>query len=109
MIYLCNTFSPQMLPRLSVGEGRKVMIERISASNAFETLRDCDVVSCFGHKCSAWHLSRYLRLEILPDRGEICLRPEDTLIVAAVVNKNRWLQHVDGVPKWVFYKVTSVQ
>ena len=105
MIYLCNTFSVSMLPRCEVNQSRGVMVERISAAQAGEMLRREKVVSAFGHAWAAWHLSRYLKVEIPVSRAEIVLKPGDRLIVAAVVNKNRWKSRIEGMPRWVFYEV----
>ncbi|MBQ9402138.1 MAG: DUF1874 domain-containing protein [Clostridia bacterium] len=105
MIYLCNTFSPRMLPRLAVGEGRKLTIERMSAADAGRLLRNTEFVSIFGHGWSAWHLSRYLQLRIPANRRMICLGAGDELIVAEVVNRNRCTKRIEGCPKWVFYRV----
>lgn len=105
MIWLCNTFSPQMLSHIHVGGGHVIRFERISAKETGEILSSGDVVSCFGHASSAWHLSRYLHVSVPVSRGEICLRPEDTLIVAMVTNKKRWLSGVEGLPYWVFYRI----
>ena len=105
MIYLCNSFSPLMLPRLQVEEGRTFSITRISAKETGTLLRTHPFISAFGHSWAAWHLSRYLQTEIPASRHEIRLTPNDTLILATVVNKHRWSRLTDRLPKWVFYRV----
>ena len=105
MIYLCNTFSVLMIPPMAVGQAHRMTIERISAEDASELLRNSSFESAFGHSWSAWHLSRYLRVGIPASRRTIHLQPKDKLLVAEVVNKNRFTSRIDGVPKWVFYLV----
>ena len=89
MIYLCNSFSPQMLPRLQVAEGKTISITRISAKETGELLNTQPFISAFGHEWAAWHLSRYLQTEIPANRQEILMGPDDVLILATVVNKHR--------------------
>lgn len=105
MIYLCNTFSLLMIPPMAVGDRRGMQIERISAAEAGELLRTADFESAFGHSWSAWHLSRYLRVRVPASRRTIRLQPGDVLLVAEVVNKNRYTSRIEGAPKWVFYRV----
>ena len=106
MIYLCNAFSVNMLPALSVTEGRTVRIERISAREAGEILHQEVYRSAFGHLHSAWHLSRYLHIEVPVCRDSFKLTPEDTLIVAGVENRRQWEIGERSVPDWRFYRVT---
>ena len=106
MIYLCNTFSVHMLPHTCVGDLCDFRIQRVSAMETGRILRECDYISCFGHARSAWHLSRYLRVDIPVDRGTIRLTEDDVLIVAAVSDRKRWETGQQGCPSWVFYRVT---
>lgn len=105
MIYLCNTFSVLMIPPMAVRDRRGLQIERISAAEAGELLRTSPFESAFGHSWSAWHLSRYLRVRVPASRHTIRLEGGDVLLVAEVVNKNRFTARIEGAPKWVFYRV----
>lgn len=105
MIYLCNVFSVGMLGHLETFGHRHADIERISAKEAGRILRENPFVSAFGHGWTAWHLSRYLHVDVPESRQEIQLGPDDLLIVASVVNKSRLLWRVEGAPRWVFYAV----
>ena len=104
MIYLCNAFSVNMLPALWVTEARTVHIERISAIEAGRILRECEWTSAFGHRFSAWHLARYLKVEIPVSRDSFKMTPEDVLIVAGVENRGQWHNEMK-CPKWKFYRV----
>ena len=105
MIYLCNAFSVNMLSPMWVTEARQVRVERISAKETGEILRGSEWQSYFGHRNSAWHLSRYLKAEIPVNRGSFSLKPGDILIVAAVEARGRWEGGRQGCPWWRFYRV----
>ena len=107
MIYLCNTFSLHMLPRMNVGEVREVRIRRISAIEAGDVLQNNAYRSFFGHDVSAWHLGRYLHTQIPVSRGTIQMDEDDVLIVAAITSKRRREAGYKSVPGWVFYEVTT--
>lgn len=106
MIYLCNAFSVSMLAPMWVTEGRKATIERISAKETGEILRTSEWASYFGHRNSAWHLTRYLQVGIPVNRGTFTLTPEDVLIVAAVEGRRKWEDRRSKCPQWKFYRVT---
>ena len=106
MIYLCNTFSLHMLQRMNCGETTNVEMTRISAQDAGRLLRSNAFRSFYGHKNSAYHLSRYLHLTIPISRGMITLRESDMLLVAAVNSKRAWEHGLKGCPGWRFYLVT---
>ena len=105
MIYLCNTFSVHMIPRLYVGEMRDVSIRRISSIEAGSILKGNAYRSFFGHDVSAWHLGRYLHTSIPVSRGTVVLQEGDVLIVAAITSKRRREAGYKGVPGWDFYEV----
>ncbi len=106
MIYLANSFSVNMLGDLWVMEGRTAHIERISAIEAGTILTENEYKSYFGHEGSAWHLSRYLKMEIPVNRGTFFLRSDDVLIVAAVEGRRRWEDGRCRCPSWRFFRVT---
>lgn len=105
MIYLANAFSVNMLSPMWVTEARQVRIERISAKEAGEILRSSEWRSYFGHRNSAWHLTRYLKTEIPVNRGTFSLTPGDVLLVAAVEGRRRWQDGKNGCPWWRFYRI----
>ena len=109
MIYLCNAFSVNMLPWLWVTEGRTVRIERISAKEAGEILHEQHWISAFGHQHSAWHLSRYLRVNIPVARTSFKLEPEDVLIVAGIESRVKWERKERSCPEWKFYRITVAE
>ena len=106
MIYLCNTFSVHMMPKMQVKDVRNLRIRRISAIEAGDILTSNPYKSYFGHEASAWHLSRYLHLEVKPNRGTIRMKPHDVLIIAAAESKRRWEQGYKPFPGWRFYEIT---
>jgi hypothetical protein len=109
MIYLCNAFSVNMLPWLWVAEGRTVRIERVSARETGEILRNEHWTSAFGHKRSAWHLSRYLKIDIPVARTSFKLEPEDVLLVAGIESRVKWERRDRGCPEWKFYRITVME
>ena len=102
MIYLANAFSVGMLP--TGFEPVHVTVERIGAYTAGEILRENPFVSVFGHRWTAWPLSRYLHINVEPSRDSIRLTPEDVLIVAKPV-MDREYRMAPGAPRWRFYRV----
>jgi len=62
-----------------------------------------DFVSCYGHRHSAWHLSRYLKVEIPVNRIPIHLKRNDTLIIAHAGFDRGYRYEQDGAPRWSFY------
>ena len=109
MIYLCNAFSVNMLPYLWVTESRTVRIERISAKEAGDILQSERFISAFGHEYSAWHLSRYLHVQIPISRDSFKLTADDVLIVAGIESRTKWERGVRKCPEWRFYRVTLTE
>lgn len=107
MIYLTNAFSVHMIPRLQVGEERRLIYRRISSYEAGYILRSGAFRSFYGHGESAYHLAKYLKIDIPVSRGYIELKPEDVLIIAAVTGKRKWEAGEKPYPGWIFYEVTS--
>lgn len=105
MIYLCNTFSLHMLERMHCGYSKNVEVQRISAQDAGNLLRKNAFRSFFGHRGSAYHLSRYLKVDIPVSRGTIILRPHDLLLIASIQSKREWEQGWKGCPGWRFFLV----
>ena len=106
MIYLCNAFSVNMLPALLVTEGRTVRIERISAKEAGDILQQREWQSAFGHEYSAFHLSRYLHINVPISRDSFKLTYDDVLIVAGIESRTKWERGMRKCPEWRFYRVT---
>ena len=66
MLYLCNGFSVGMLGRGSDrwGHQARLSFRTIRPRDAGNLLRENEFISCFGHEDTAWHLSRYLKVDI---------------------------------------------
>lgn len=107
MIYLTNAISVHMIPRTHVGDEKDLHFRRISSFEAGEILRSGAFRSFYGHGRSAYHLARYLKIEIPVSRGYIELEPEDVLIIAAITGKRKWEAGEKPYPGWIFYEVTS--
>ncbi len=105
MIYLCNAFSVHMLQEMKCGESEDLRISRISAMQAGAMLRSKPFRSFYGHSRSAYHLGRYLRVNIPVSRGIIRLGPGDMILIAAIDSKRMWEAGVRGCPGWTFYLV----
>ena len=107
MIYLTNAFSVHMIPRTHVGDEKNLHFRRISSYEAGAILRSGAFRSFYGHGESAYHLSRYLHIDIPVSRGYIELKPEDVLIIAAVTGKRKWEAGEKPFPGWIFFEVTT--
>ena len=109
MIYLCNAYSLHMLNYMPCGTGCRTETRHISAAEAGEMLRTQPFRSYFGHGWTAYHLARYLQVEIPVSRGRLKLEEGDVLLVASAGKSNRF--PIDGqrkLPKWKFFTVTLV-
>ena len=106
MIYLCNTFTPHMIPRMQIEDEHLIRIRRIDGYEAEDILKSGAFKSFFGHGSSAEHLSRYLHLDIPVSRGYVVFRPGDIVIVATVIGKRAWEAGLKPYPGWVFFEVT---
>lgn len=107
MIYLTNAISVHMLPHLKVGTETDLHIRRINSYEAGDILKSGAFKSFYGHGRSAYHLSRYLKLDIPISRGFIELKEDDVLIVAAITGKRKWEAGYKPFPGWIFFEVTS--
>ena len=107
MIYLSNAFSVHMIPRTHVGDEKNLHFRRISSYEAGAILRSGAIRSFYGHGESAYHLARYLKIDIPVSRGYIELKPEDVLIIAAVTGKRKWEAGEKPFPGWIFFEVTT--
>ena len=107
MIYLTNAISVHMLPHLKVGTEQDLHIRRISSYEAGDILKSGAFRSFYGHGKTAYHLSRYLKLDIPVSRGYVELRDGDILIVAAITGKRAWEAGVKPYPGWIFFEVTT--
>lgn len=107
MIYLTNAISVHMLPHLKVGTEMDLHIRRINSYEAGDILKSGAFRSFYGHGRSAYHLSRYLKLDIPISRGFIELKEDDVLIVAAITGKRKWEAGYKPFPGWIFFEVTS--
>lgn len=109
MIYLGNAFSISMLRYPRIGTPHAIRIERISAREAGDCLRDHRFVSAYGHRDTACHLAKYLHLFVPVRRQAIELTAEDVLIVAkANVRREDYLLNRRLGPKWSFFRVTVI-
>ena len=106
MIYLVNAFSISMLRYPKIGELHPVTIERISAFDAGRILRENEFHSVYGHRSTACHLARYLRVPIPVQRDAISLTEDDALIVARAAMTRDYRSGKRRAPKWSFYRVT---
>ena len=107
MIYLTNAFSVHMIPRTHVGEEKNLHLRRISSYEAGAILRSGAFRSYYGHGESAYHLARYLKINIPVSRGYVELEPEDVLIIAAITGKRKWEAGLKPYPGWIFFEVTT--
>ena len=107
MIYLTNAISVHMLPHLKVGTEVSLHIRRISSYEAGDILKSGAFRSFYGHGRSAYHLARYLKLDIPISRGFIELQDDDILIVAAITGKRKWEAGFKPFPGWIFFEVTA--
>ena len=105
MIYLCNTFTPHMFPRMAVDEEHMIRIRRIDGWEAEEILKSDAFRSFYGHGSSAEHLARYLHVDVPVSRGYVVFRPGDVVIVAAITGKREWEAGRKPYPGWVFFEV----
>ena len=106
MIYLANAFSITMLRYPLIGELHPVTIERIAAFEAGRILRENDFRSVYGHGSTAWHLARYLHVNVPVRREAIMLTEQDTMIVARACTDRKYRSGIRKAPKWSFYRVT---
>jgi len=107
MIYLTNAFSVHMLPHLKVGTEMNLHIRRISSWEAGDILRSGAFRSFYGHGKTAYHLARYLRIDIPVSRGYVELKDTDVLIIAAITGKRAWESGQKPFPGWIFFEVTT--
>lgn len=107
MLYLANGFSTGMLGYQAGrwGSVTKVEFTTLEPWVAGRLLRENEFVSCFGHADTAWHLSRYLKVEIPVSRQSISVTPADVVLVASARKKREYHAGEIGCPRWMFYLV----
>ena len=107
MIYLANAFSLGMLRYPDINEPHRLQITRISAFEAGEILHRSEFYSVYGHRDTACHLAKYLKIYVPVQRETIELKPGDVMIVARA-NVRRMDYEIDRRrgPKWSFFRVT---
>ena len=106
MIYLTNAFSVHMLPHMKVGTDQDLHIRRISSYEAGDILKSGAFRSFYGHGKTAYHLAKYLRIDIPVSRGFVELKENDILIIAAITGKRAWEAGVKPYPGWIFFEIT---
>lgn len=111
MLYLVNGFSTGMMGKRSGLWGNKVRFEfeTLNPYDAGEMLKTTPFVSCFGHADTAWHLSRYLHVDIPVSRESIVPEAEDLLLVASAKHTRAYHKGFLRCPKWKFYLVRRVE
>lgn len=92
MLYLTNSFSVHMLPKLNCGEWEDIRFRRISSDEACRMLKGKAYKSFFGHVDTVKHLERRWRIHIPVNRDQVTFRKGDTMIIATVSSKRAWEQ-----------------
>ena len=105
MIYLCNSFSVHMLPRMRCDDLYSLEVQRVSASAVQRLLRNNAYRSHYGHEETVSHLGRYLGLWIPVNREPLKMGPRDTLILATLMSKREYELGYRTSPKWQFYQI----
>lgn len=105
MLYLTNSFSVHMLPKLNCGEWEDVRIKRISSDDACRMLKGKTFKSFFGHVDTAKWLERRWRMHIHVSRDLVEFRKGDTMIIATVSSKRTWETGEKPAPGFRFYLV----
>ena len=107
MLYLVNGFSTGMLGYQAGRWGAVTQVEFTTLQPwiAGKILRENEFVSCFGHADTAWHLSRYLKVDVPVSRQSISVKRDDMVLVASARMKREYHAHEIGCPKWSFYLV----
>ena len=90
MLYLTNSFSVHMIPKMNCGEWEDIKFKRISSQEACTLLKDKVFKSYFGHVDTAKHLERRWRIHIPVSRGMVEFRKGDSMIIATVSSKRAW-------------------
>lgn len=111
MLYLVNGFSTGMLGKKSCIWGTKICMEfeTLRPRDAGKLLKENDFISCFGHVDTAWHLSRYLQVNIPVNRNSIVPGPDDLILVASVRRRRDYRSEKLRCPKWSFYLVRQIK
>jgi len=107
MLYLTNSFSVHMIPKMNCGEWENIKIKRISSDDACGMLRGKKYRSFFGHVDTVKWLERRWHIHIPVSRDLVEFRKGDTMIIATVNSKRIWEQnhkHSD-IPAFTFYLV----
>ena len=107
MLYLCNGFSTGMMGKGADAWGsvNRFEFRTLRPREAGDLLRGNEFVSCFGHPDTAYHLGRYLRVEIPVSRESISLEPDDMLLVASAKHTRAFRERYIGCPRWQFYLI----
>ena len=108
MIYLTNSFSVHMIPKMNCGEWEDIRFRRISSQDACGMLKGKTFRSFFGHVDTVKHLERRWRIHIPVSRGLVEFRKGDLMIIATVSSKRAWEQEDEKIghgPGFKFYLV----
>lgn len=109
-LYVCNTFTPAMLPTFA---SRQLLFEPMTEAQVTNLLYENPFVSAVGHQGTCDILTERLGRLIAFSRMNVRLEPEDTLIVTQLVTprlpEGQVLskEQVRALPI-VYWKVTSV-
>ena len=106
MIYLTNSFSVHMIPRMNCGEWEDFRIRRITSGEACEMLKGQRFRSYFGHVDTVKWLERYWRMKIPVSRELVEFRKGDVMIIATVSSKREWekgKKNAAHAPGFTFY------
>lgn len=95
-MYLTNSFSVHMLPKLNCAEWEDIRFKRISSHEACEMLKGKNFRSYFGHVDTVKHLERRWRIHIPVSRGCVEFRKGDAMIIATVSSKRVWEKDDNG-------------
>jgi Domain of unknown function (DUF1874). len=105
MLYLTNSFSVHMMPKLNCGEWEDVRFRRISSDEACRMLKGKTFKSYFGHVDTVKWLESRWRMHIHVSRDLVEFRKGDTMIIATVSSKREWEQGGKPAPGFKFYLV----
>lgn len=103
MIYLTNALSVHMLEKMHCGNKCRLDLERISCEQAKDFLHGNKFKSYFGHRDTAAHLERYLRLRIPITREYVRIGEDDMVIIATLGSTREFEQEKRPNRMFEFY------
>lgn len=108
MLYLTNSFSVHMLPKLNCGEWEDVRFRRISSQEACSIVKGCVFRSFFGHADTVKWLESRWRMRIPVSRDLVSFRKGDRMVIATVSSKRSWETGEKPSPGFKFFLVEFV-